>query len=638
MRPRLPSILLIVALGAFFLAGCREEGMIQITGLTFEGVNLADKGELANALQTKKGSWIPWGRKRYFNREAFEADLKRIEIFYRDRGFPDARVQSFDVQLNETQDKVDITVMIAEGEPVRVEAIELVGFDVLPEKPVETLRDTLPLQPGAPLDRQLAISSRDRAISLLRDNGYPYAEVSLSDEDVAPPLDAARGGLSESRRPMRRTIRMEATPGVLARIGAIDVRGEASVDENVIRRQLTFKTGDQFTRTKLRDSQRRLYGLELFEFVNVDSLEEPVLQSEEVAVRVTVAEGKHQKVTTGIGYGTEEQARGRVRWDHVNFLGNARQAGFEGKWSSLDRGVRADFREPYFLAPGLSLNFDGQAWQAKEPVYDSRQFGGRITLRHQVARQTTWSASFINEYQKTTIDNDALEDFAIFDELIALGLDPRGESEGTLSAVAFDVARTTTNSVLDPRQGYVLNGHIEQAGKWLAGSFNYWSASAEARHYLPIGRQFVVANRLRGGSIFASGDLDANVPFYKRFFLGGSSSIRGWGRFEVSPLSLFGFPIGGFSMFEGSSELRFPVWGKLSGVAFADYGNVWPEPRAFDFKDLRVAVGPGLRYLTPIGPIRVDVGYQLDPIEGLLVNGAPQKRPLRIHFSIGQAF
>jgi outer membrane protein insertion porin family/translocation and assembly module TamA len=622
MRRASGSVLIIVVLGTFFTA-CREDGMIQVTGLSFQGVEQVDKGAIANALQTKKGSWIPWGRKRFFNRQAFEADLKRIDTFYRDRGFPDARVQSFDVKLNDAQDKVDITLVIYEGEPVRVAAIELNGFDVLTPADLQTLRETLPLQPEQPLDRQLAIASRDRAANLLREQGYPYAEVSLADEDVTP---------------LRRTIVMDATPGILARFGPIDIRGEMSVDEGVIRQQLLFKTGDRFTRSRMRDSQRRLYGLELFEFVNVDSLEEPVAQPEEVAVRITVAEGKHQKVTTGIGYGTEEQARARIRWDHVNFLGNARHAGFEGKWSSLDRGVRVDFREPYFLTTGLSLNFDGQAWQASEPVYDSTQLGGRITLRHQLTQRTIWSAAFINEYQKTTIDPEALEDFTIRDELIALGLDPRGQSKGTLAAVAFDVARNTTANVLDARQGYVINGHLEQAGKWLSGTFNYWSASAEARYYLPIAGQFVVASRLRAGVISPSGDNEANVPFYKRYFLGGSSSIRGWGRFEVSPLSGFGFPLGGFSTLDGSSEVRFPVWGKLGGVAFVDYGNVWSGPWDLNVKDLRYAVGPGLRYVTPIGPIRFDVGYQLNPIDGLLVNGAPQNRPLRIHFSIGQAF
>ena len=129
-----------------------------------------------------------------------------------------------------------------------------------------------------------------------------------------------------------------------------------------------------------------------------------MLQTPEVPVRVTVAEGKHRKVTTGVGYGTEEQARARIRWDHVNFFGGAQQAGVEGKWSSLDRGVRADYREPFFLSPHLSLNFDGQAWQAAEPVYSTNQLGGRVTLRHQANPQNFWTVSLINEYQRSTID------------------------------------------------------------------------------------------------------------------------------------------------------------------------------------------------------------------------------------------
>ena len=116
--PQRPSSYVVVV-GVICVAGCREEGDIQISSLSFDGVKQVDKGALANALQTKKGSWIPWSRKRYFDRRAFEADLKRIEAFYRDRGFPDARVRSFDVQLNDAQDKVDITLDITEGEPIR---------------------------------------------------------------------------------------------------------------------------------------------------------------------------------------------------------------------------------------------------------------------------------------------------------------------------------------------------------------------------------------------------------------------------------------------------------------------------------------------------------------------------------------
>jgi outer membrane protein assembly complex protein YaeT len=616
---RFLTLVLLVALAA----GCREEGDIQISSLEFTGVDQVDEGALRNVLQTKQGSWIPWSRKRFFDRTAFEADLKRIGAYYRDRGFPDARVASFDVQLSDTQEQVDITVNVTEGEPIRVAAIELQGFDALPENERRTLLEGLPLQAEAALDRQLALGSRERAVNVLRDSGYPYAQVDLKEEEAGP---------------RQRRIVLAATPGTPALFGPVEIVGQQSVGENVIRRQLTFEPGQTFTRREMRETQRQLYQLELFEFVNVESLEDRDLQPAEVPVRITVAEGKHRKVNVGVGYGTEEQARVRLRWDHVNFFGGARQAGFEGKWSSLDRGVRADYREPYFFSPNLSLNFNGQVWQAEEPVYSLNQVGGRATLRHQANQQNFWSVSLISEYQRSSIADVALLDFTVRDDLIALGLDPRdGQSRGTLAAVAFNIGRNTTNNVLDARSGYVLNAGVEQAGKWLWGSFDYWSMTAEGRHYLPLSR-LVVANRLRVGSIDGFGDLESSVPFYKRYFLGGASSVRGWGRFEVSPLSGFGFPIGGHTMLEGASEIRFPVWGKLGAVAFLDYGSVWARSWNIDLGDIRYAVGPGLRYQTPIGPARVDVGYQVNPIDGLLVNGEPEKRRWRLHFSIGQAF
>lgn len=624
MPGRRATFLLMGLLAAFSVAACREEGDIQISGLEFSGVEQVDKDALADALQTQEGSWLPWGRKRYFDRTAFEADLKRIEAFYRDRGFPDARVRSFDVQLNETQDKVDITLHIEEGEPVRVTALELRGFDVLTAAQQETLRETLPLQPERPLDRQLAVASRERAVNMLRDEGYPYAEVTLATEEVGP-------------RERRLTLRAE--PGVLAHFGQVDIHGPQTVGEEVIRRQLTFEPGDRFTREAMRGTQRKLYSLELFEFANVQPIEEPVLQNPEVPVRITVAEGKHRRVTTGVGYGTEEQARARLRWEHLNLFGGAQTFGAEGKWSSLDRGVRLDYREPYFFAPHLSMTFDGQAWQAAEPVYSTNQVGGRITLRHQETLQQFWSVSLASEYQRSTISAEALEDFTIRDELIALGLDPRGGvTDGTLTAVAFNFNRNTTNNILDARRGYLLDGRVEKAGRWLRGTYDFWSATAEGRHYQSLGDRVVIANRVRVGSIAAGDELDINVPFYRRYFLGGASSLRGWGRFEVSPLSGFGFPIGGLSMLEGSAELRVDVWGRFGAAAFVDYGNVWAESWTIDPADLRYAVGSGLRYETPIGPARFDVGYQVNPIEGLLVNGEPQKRRFRMHFSIGQAF
>jgi outer membrane protein assembly factor BamA len=364
-----------------------------------------------------------------------------------------------------------------------------------------------------------------------------------------------------------------------------------------------------------------------------------------VPTRVTVAEGKHRRVNFGVGYGTEEKARVDARWRHANFFGGARTAGIAARWSSLDRGVKADLTEPYFLKPHLSLGLSGQAWNTREVLYSADTVGGRLTLRHQAdARaRNTWSVTFVDEYQRSSATAEALENLEFRDDLIALGLDPRdGTQAGTLIGFEFDVTRNTTRNLLDARQGYYAALHLEQAGGWLPGSYDFYSAAVDLRQYTSFGRRAVLATRLQAGSIDGIGaGLAADtsrVPFSRRYFLGGSTSLRGWGRLEVSPLSGSGLPIGGLSMVEINSELRIATAGNLSVVGFIDAGNAWARPWQFELGDLRAAVGPGLRYRTPIGPVRADLGYQLTPIDGLLVDGEPEKRRWRVHFSIGQAF
>src|SRR3954463_8047905 len=125
-RIRFLFLLLVLAL---CVGGCREQGDVLIKSLTFHGVKQIDLKALQNVLATKAGSRLPWGRKSYFNRSAFEADLQRIHAFYLDRGFPDARVRSFDVQLNDKQDEVKVVVEISEGDPITVDQIQLTGFE-----------------------------------------------------------------------------------------------------------------------------------------------------------------------------------------------------------------------------------------------------------------------------------------------------------------------------------------------------------------------------------------------------------------------------------------------------------------------------------------------------------------------------
>ncbi len=609
---------------------------IEVTKFSIEGVEAINEGELKRALATGKSSWLPWGENRYFNRTQFEADLKRVRVFYADRGFPDAKVASFDLDLNETQDKIAITLVIEEGQPIVVQDVRFTGFETLPEPHFNRMKRDAPLKAGLPRDRAALQMVRERALDELRDHGYPDAAVRVRE--------------AEGSQPRTVVVTYEATPGTLARFGEIEVAGNTSVSDDVVRRHLTFRPGRRYRLGQMQESQRRLYGLELFEFVNVDAgeAEEGATGREQVPVRVTVTEGKHRKLNVGVGYGSEEKARTEANWRHVNFFGGARTAGVEARWSSLDRGVRLNFQQPYLFSPRVTFSASGEAWYTREPAFALDTSGARVTVQRRFSMRgprstspavSTLSASLLYNRESYTIENALLEDLSRRDEIIALKLDPRtGAGRGILSALDFDYTRNTTANVLDARRGYIASAHYEEAGKWMGGDYDYREVTLEGRHYFALFDRFVWANRVKAGSISGPGEVQNLAPFFKRYFLGGSSSLRGWGRFQVSPLSGSGLPLGGHSMLEASSEFRIPVWGKLSLVLFGDAGNVWSDPWQIDLKDLRFDVGPGLRYHTPIGPIRFDVGYQINPIEGLLVKGKERARRLRMHFSVGQAF
>jgi outer membrane protein assembly complex protein YaeT len=467
----------------------------------------------------------------------------------------------------------------------------------------------------------------------LRDSGYPYASVRISESP----------GSTERQR----VISLHADPGPLTNFGPIEISGNKSVSDDVIRRQLTYRPGRMFRQSALQSSQRRLYNQELFEFANV----EPVRtegKSPEIPTRVTVTEGKHKKVNFGIGYGSEEKARAEVDWRHVNFLGGARTMGVFARYSSLDRGVRLNFKEPYFFAPRYVLGMSAQSWHSDEPAFTLDTNGGRATVTREFRKwggvrlaprpTMTVSLTYANEQESYQIFEAARKDPTFRDELIALGLDPRtGSARGTRSAVSLEAVRNTTNSLLDARQGYLLSGHLEQAGKWLGGSYDYYELTTEARAYRSLGRGLIAAGQARLGSIDAFSDQESGVPFFKRYFLGGATNLRGWGRFEVSPL-VDGVTVGGASFLNLSTELRAPVWGNFGAVLFLDAGNVWKNPWDFNLNDLRYDIGPGVRYKSPVGPFRLDIGYQLNPVPNLLVNGKTQPRRIRFHFSIGQAF
>ncbi|MEO5822780.1 MAG: BamA/TamA family outer membrane protein [Vicinamibacteraceae bacterium] len=604
-----------------------EPGRVRIKDVEFTGVSPSILPALRGSLSLRPSSSWPWGRKVYFSRALLADDLRRIEAYYDAHGFADARVDTYDVDLA-SPTQASLTYHVVEGLPVHIASVETFGLDVLPDVVRQRVLGELGLAPGAVRTRAAVDRARELARTALQEEGYPYARVAILEALAANGQDV--------------TLTVAAEAGPTAVFGPVTITGHESVAEWVIRRQLAFGSGDPFKLSRVVESQRRLYGLELFDFVNLDvaSLQQ---QPTQVPVRLSVTEGKHHRVRVAVGYGTEEKARIAGSLRNVNFLGGGRTGSIEAKWSSLDRGVRANLGIPYFFSGSYRADVQVQQWDAHEPAYTLRTRGGRGTVTRELVRHDSYgrrksatraAITFVDEFETFSIVPEALADPTFRDDLIALGLDPEtGAGRGTLVALALDVTHDTAGNPLDARRGYFATVHIEQASPFAGGDWGYFEATADARAYVPVGRS-VVAFKVRAGGIHPTA---RGVPFFKRYFLGGSTTLRGWGRYEVSPLRQ-GLVIGGLGFFETTAEFRFPVKGAFSGVVFGEGGQVTEGAWDDNVLHLRTDVGLGIRYATPIGPIRADVGYQLNPVPGLIIAGVEQARRWRIHVSVGQAF
>jgi outer membrane protein assembly complex protein YaeT len=611
-------------------AACHEEGGVTVKSLQFEGNSTFDDARLKAVLATRESGWLPWSPKRYFDRAEFDTDARRLVAFYADRGYPHARIAGLDVQLNDTKDAVDLTIRIEEGAPLVIEEVRFFGFDDLPEN-VRALLNDVPVKAGQRRDADSINSLRSLSARIFRDNGYPFASIQVNDRR-----------LGESDRVL---VNVQAQPGPLSYFGEIGVAGLKSVGERIVVRELTFKPGDLYRESEITKSQQRLVELGLFSFAHIAPATTGP-QGTQVPMRVTVTEGLPRALKLSGGYGSEERLRGSAQWSHLNFLGDARHADAEAKWSWIDRGAKFTFVEPYFVRRGFALNVSGIAWHTSQLTYETGTYGGRATLLYHADGGASGGREpvhyevrlgYVNEFLRYGITAESLDNLALRQERISLGLNPdTGRSSGTLAAIDFSVNRIAVDDALNPRRGTIVALQLEQAARALHGSYNFRAVVADGRGYIPLGRSVVWANRARIGALFARHIAD--MPFSERYFLGGSNSVRGWGRYEISPLNRDGLPVGGRSLLELSTEMRFPILGKFTGVAFLDAGSVQPGPAEFALSSLRYAAGPGIRYLTPIGPIRADVGVQLNPVPGLVINGVEQKRQWRIHFSIGQAF
>jgi len=656
-RPRqlraLLSFLLVAACAAAPLAAQQER---VVRGLSFEGNHAIDDYTLGSAIATSSSSvfaslwllrWMGLGEKRYFNELEFRRDVVRLLLLYRQSGYMNAVV---DTVVRREGGDVHVLFRMYEGEPVRLTKLTLVGLDSLLD--VAALKRILPLQEGAPFNRMLFQASADTIADRLRNVGYPYAEV-LRNYDV----DAAA---------LRAEASLEAVPGPRARIGRVVITGLEQVDTGTVRKMLSVHPHDLFRQDRLYQSQRDLYGMGVFRSVNVvlaDSAPRP--GDSTVTVLVRVGEGPRHRVRVGAGYGSLDCFRVQSGWTAFDFLGGARALDLSARVSKLgvgsptNAGLRSnvchflhdDFtsdtinynvgvtlRQPAFFSPRHTASLGLFAERRSEfKAYTRQAIGVNAAVTLNARRNVPVTLGYGFSVGRTTAPPAVYcSVFRVCDETDR-GLLARSRRFG---AVTVSGVRDRVNSVLDPSAGNLITASLMHASR-LVGSdtlYEFNRGQFEVSYYYPLGRRGVLAWRTLAGTIVPArrialaGQSVHFIPPDQRFYGGGPNSVRGYARNELGPRvyvtddttggvyrNVTASPIGGNSIVVMNAELRLPTPlfpDRMRLALFVDAGQVWErggDPGTVT--GVRVTPGVGLRFTTPLGPVRLDAAYNGYPAE-----------------------
>ncbi|MBI2614803.1 MAG: BamA/TamA family outer membrane protein [Gemmatimonadetes bacterium] len=539
-----------------------EEPRLVVRGLDFRGNHAIDGYTLRTSIATTESSWLvrfpltSWigaGEKRYLDVTEFRRDLLRLVLLYRVSGYLQVRV---DTIVRRSKDAARIQFLIREGPPVRVRSIDISGVEGI--VPLRDLLHDIPLAVGHPFNRIRFEWAADTIRAAVRDRGYPFAEVFRS-------YDVHEDSLSAR-------IRFELEPGARGRVDSVIVEGAREIAPDVVRRMIPIRSGAWFSQSALYRSQRDLYRLGVFGYVNVtlaDSAPQGPADSS-VAVRVQVTEGTLRRLRMGVGYGTVDCFRGLASWSASNVLGGGRVLDLTARVSKLGAGdpLSAGFEnwpcgalKDEVGTERFRLNYNVAA-SFQEPFLFSRLTRGTVSLsaeRHSeiqayrrdalsanlsVTRETRWDLPVTAGYSVSLTRTFA--EPAIFCSFLSVCRleDAEPFSEQRLqSMVTLGFVRDRSNSVLDPTRGSTLSAEARYASRLLGSDslIQFAKGVMELAVYYPIGRRTTLAWRVRGGGIVSpalgfSGQSVRYIPPSERFYAGGANSVRGYGQNRLGPV------------------------------------------------------------------------------------------------------
>lgn len=553
--------------------------------LRIEGNEAIATSLIEDTIVTRPRRWFAiWQPLPAFDPISFQSDLERLQALYRSAGYYHATIHH-DVELPAEGDDVTAVVYIDEGPPVLVQAVTIdVTGDHIPPEDYPKVTGNFPLEVGDVFEE----AEYDRARAMLRtawrEKGYARVEVAKK----------ARVDVRDDTA----TVHYTVDSGEPAVFDETTITGLTTVEPEVVEREIAWTRGEAFREKKLDETRKRLEALRLFRTVR---LKEDDSRSREVDVGVELVEAPKHEIRFGIGYSTEDGPRGLAAWRDYNFYGGARQLGFTARISQLRRSIAADFVQPHFPSQTSRFRLVFAQEQYDEDTYTLNQTRGSPRIEWDIVPGLAFYGFYRAELDLLSGVRAAVRE----------RIPGAAPDTSILSGLGFGLDWNATDDLLDPTRGYILSGSLEPVGGFLGGDVDFYRIITEGRVYQPLVLGLIGAMRVRVGTAEPT-DGEKQVPLFERFYAGGINSVRGYARRRVGPLAR-DEPIGGHSLVETSVELRRGITDDIGAAVFVDAGQVSLRSYDFPFGDMQYGTGFGVRYRSPVGPIRVDLGFPLEP-------------------------
>ena len=564
----------------------KEGAKVRIKKIAFSGnLHFSDSTLKGLLPETREKDWLSWILKTgIYKEEILERDLDAILAFYFTKGFLEVKIGKPQVLF--AADGITIQIPVDEGRQFRIGKVDIQGDLIAPK---QELLELVGVRVGEIMNRERVRDSVVRLTDRYADQGYAFVDVN--------PINVPHPQKSIV------DITFDIRQGNKVFFERITISGNVKTRDKVIRRELRILEGELYSLTALKRSRDSLNALGFFKEANINTKKGS--GDDKMVAEIQVEEAPTGSFSVGAGYSSIDKLMAIFSVNQSNLFGRGQKLYLSASLGSISQYYNVGFTDPYLFDTPLSFSADLYNTKRDYTDYIVARLGGAVRFGYPIFELVRGFLGY--KYEKDDVTDIAANASQIIQDSAGIT---------TTSMISLSARRDTRNHYFDPTAGSDLILLFDYAGGPLGGTNDFTRYGAEGKYfYTPI-RWLTIMTRARIGYIQAFGGQE--IPLQERYRLGGMSTVRGFEAWSIGPKAENGEVIGGDKELLFNFELVFPIAQeiKLKGVVFFDAGNAWDVGVPYNLTDLRTSVGFGLRWISPVGPIRVEWGYNLNPQPG----------------------